>query len=127
MTVDSRDSRHRKGSSMRVVFVERKDGPERLVCEAEIHFDDPKDDKTPGVRADNPLAGMKLIGFCLWRSPEGEIYVTFPSRAFGAGESRRFFDYLRSVEGSNPEPGKRVKGWIRAEYDKRLGAPQPTS
>jgi hypothetical protein len=25
--------------------------------------------------------------------------VTFPSRAFGAGEERRFFDYLRPVDG----------------------------
>ncbi len=42
---------------------------------------------------------MKLVGLSLWKSPEGEIYVTIPSRAFGAGWERRFFDYLRSVEG----------------------------
>jgi hypothetical protein len=45
------------------------------------------------------LAGLKLVGFSLWRSPEGETYVTFPSRAFGAGQERRFFDYLRSANG----------------------------
>ena len=62
---------------MRVQFVNRENGPERLVCEAEVVFDE------------EPLAGMKLIGFSLWRSPEGEVYVTFPSRAFGAGSERR--------------------------------------
>ena len=54
---------------MQVQFVTRENGPERLVTEAEVHFDD------------GPLAGTKLVGFCLWRSPEGEIYVTFPSSA----------------------------------------------
>jgi hypothetical protein len=29
-----------------------------------------------------------------------EVYVTFPSRAFGAGSERRYFDYLRSVDGT---------------------------
>ena len=68
----------------------QEDGPERLVCEAELVFP-----STAGI-----LAGLKLVGFSLWRSPEGEIYVTLPSRAFGAGNERRFFDYLRSVEGN---------------------------
>ncbi len=76
---------------MRVVFVEREHGPERLVCEAEILFE----------AECGPLAGMKLVGFSLWRSPEGEVYVTFPSRAFGAGSERRFFDYLRAIDGSS--------------------------
>jgi hypothetical protein len=56
-------------------FVSREGGPERLVCEVEVVFP-----STAGI-----LAGLKLAGFSLWRSPEGEIYVTFPSRAFGAG------------------------------------------
>ena len=73
---------------MRVVFVERDSAPERLVCEAEVVFE----------AEAGPLAGMKLVGFSLWRSPEGEVYVTFPSRAFGAGNERRFFDFLRSVD-----------------------------
>jgi hypothetical protein len=84
---------------MRVQFVERENGPEKLVCEAEMLFDE------------GPLAGMKLVGFSLWRGSDGEVYVTFPSRAFGAGSDRRFFDYLRSVDGTAAEP-KRVKGWI---------------
>ncbi len=63
---------------MRVQFVERENGPERLVCEAEIVFEE-----------EGPLAGMKLVGFSLWRSPDGDVFVTFPSRAFGAGSAIR--------------------------------------
>ena len=74
-------------SAVRIVFVERENSPERLVSEAELVF------------GSGLLAGMKLVGFSLWTCPEGELYVTFPSRAFGAGSERRFFDFLRSVEG----------------------------
>jgi hypothetical protein len=90
---------------MRVVFVERESAPERLVCEAEVVFE----------AESGPLAGMKLVGFSLWRSPEGEVYVTFPSRAFGTGTERRFFDFLRSAEGTAAD-SKRVKAWILDQY-----------
>jgi hypothetical protein len=90
---------------MRVVFVERENAPERLVCEAEIVFE----------AEAGPLGGMKLVGFSLWRSPEGEVYVTFPSRAFGTGSDRRFFDFLRSVEGQAAD-AKRVKAWVLEEF-----------
>lgn len=88
---------------MRVQFVERENGPERLVCEAELLFEE------------GPLAGMKLVGFSLWRGPDGETYVTFPSRAFGAGSDRKYFDYLRSAEGALAD-ARRVKTWILEEY-----------
>jgi len=90
---------------MRVQFVQRENAPERLVCEAELVFDGDM----------GPLAGMKLVGFSLWRSAEGEVFVTFPSRAFGAGNDRKYFDYLRSVEGQIAE-SKRVKAWILDEF-----------
>ena len=94
---------------MRVVFVERDNAPERLVCEAEVVFESEV----------GPLAGMKLVGFSLWRSPEGEVYVTFPSRAFGSGTERRFFDFLRSVEGTAAD-AKRVKAWILEQFRSRV-------
>jgi hypothetical protein len=94
-----------KSKTAQVQFVARENGPERLVTEAEIQF------------GDDTLAGTKLVGFCLWRSPEGEVYVTFPSRAFGAGNERRYFDYLRAVDASG-ETIKRVKAWILDEYRK---------
>ena len=90
---------------MRVQFVQRENAPERLVCEAEVVFDGDT----------GPLVGMKLVGFSLWRSPEGEVFVTFPSRAFGTGNERRFFEYLRSVEGTASD-SKRVKAWILDEF-----------
>ena len=90
---------------MRVQFVEKESRPERLVCEAEVVFGEEV----------GPLAGMKLVGFSLWRSPEGEVFVTFPSRATGVGNDRRFFDYLRSVEGVAAD-AKRVKEWILEEF-----------
>ena len=89
---------------MRVQFVEKPGGPERLVCEAEVVFDE-----------GGPLGGMKLVGFSLWRSAEGEVFVTFPSRAFGAGSERKFFDFLRPQAGDYAE-SKRVKAWILEEY-----------
>ena len=94
---------------MQVQFVARENGPERLICEAEVIFED------------GPLAGTKLVGFSLWRSAEGEVYVTFPSRAFGAGSERRYFDYLRSVDGT-AEAIKAVKAWILDEYRKAEAA-----
>lgn len=95
-------------SETRVVFVERAAKPERLLCEAEIVFGDEC----------GPLAGMKLVGFSLWKSPEGEAYVTFPSRPFGSGTDRRYFDYLRAdqVEGDPQAKRKAVQAWIVAEY-----------
>lgn len=101
---------------MRVVFVERDSAPERLVCEAEVVFEGEA----------GPLAGMKLVGFSLWRSPEGEVYVTFPSRAFGAGNERRFFDFLRSVEGTSAD-SKRVKAWILEQYRSSREVPEESS
>lgn len=89
---------------MRVQFIYRENGPERLVCDAEIVFDD-------GV-----LKGMKLVGFALWQNPEGQTFVTFPSRAFGAGSERKYFDYLRSAEGTGADV-KRVKAWILEQYE----------
>jgi hypothetical protein len=55
------------------------------------------------------------VGFSLWRSPEGEIDVTFPSRAFGAGNERRSFDYLRRVNGGGAA-AKALKEAIVAVY-----------
>ena len=88
---------------MRVQFVEKANGPERLVCDAEILFDE------------GELAGMKLVGFSVWRGAEGDVYVTFPSRAFGTATDRKYFDYLRSIE-AGAANGRRVKDWILEEY-----------
>ena len=98
-----------KTKSIQVHLTPRENGPERLVTEAEIHFED------------GPLAGMRLVGFSIWRSTDGELYVTFPSRAFGAGTERKYFDYLRAVDGSG-ETVKTVKAWILDEYRRQVEA-----
>jgi hypothetical protein len=98
---------------MRVHFVERPfRGLERLICDAEIVFEEP-----------GPLWNTKLVGFSLWRSNDGDIYVTFPSRVFGVGPERHFYDYLRSADG-NMANIKNVKSWIIAEY-RRADSVQP--
>jgi len=92
----------------KVNFVERPNGPERLVCEAEVVFEG---------EAFGPLAGLKLVGFSLWRSAEGEVYVSLPSRAFGRGSERRYFDLLRTTETAGGTTGdvRGLKAWIIAE------------
>jgi len=96
---------------MRVQFVQKENGPERLVCEAELVFED-----------DGPLAGLKLVGFSLWRSPEGEVYVTFPSRAFGTGSERRYFEYVRTIETGDAESRQKLKTWIVEAFAARSRA-----
>ena len=94
---------------MQIVFVNKAGGPERLVCEAELVFGE-----------NGPLAGLKLVGFCLWRGAEGEVYVTFPARAFGAGSERRFCDLLRASDGDSAAV-KHLKAWIVAEHQRQNG------
>ena len=88
---------------VKIAFVKHENGPERLVCDAELQF------------VEGSLAGLKLVGFSLWSGLEGEVYVTFPSRAFGAGADRRYFDYLRSTDGT-AAAAKAMKAMIVAAY-----------
>jgi hypothetical protein len=88
---------------MRVQFVERQNGPEKLLCEAELIFDE-----------EGPLAGMKLVGISIWQGIEAE-HVTLPARSFGVGGERRFFDFLRAAQPGGGEV-KRVKDWILSEW-----------
>ena len=62
---------------MRVQFVDKVNGPERLVCDAEVLFDE------------DPLAGMKLVGFSLWRSTDGGVWPGASGAGGGAGGSFR--------------------------------------
>lgn len=91
---------------VKVTFVTHEGGPERLLADAELYF------------PDGPLAGMKMVGFSLWQSPDGEVYVTFPSRSFGSSTERRYFEYLRSGNTDDPGAGpRRVKEWIKDAFD----------
>ena len=90
---------------MRVEFVEREGGPERLVCEVELVFD----------ASDGVLDGLKLLGFCIWRGADGELRVTLPARAYGLGSDRRYFDLLRAQNGT-PKPVKTLKAWMLEQF-----------
>ena len=50
---------------MRIEFIDKENGPRNLIGEAEIFFD----------ADDGLLAGLKLIGFSLWRTEKGEAVV----------------------------------------------------
>ena len=94
---------------MKIEFVKVVHGPERLVAEAELHFEEGE-----------PLAGLKLCGFSLWRGGDDVVYVTGPSRAFGVGTARKFFDYVRVIEGGTQEM-KVLKGRIVQAYKLSAG------
>lgn len=91
---------------MRVSFVRRENGPQNLLCDAEVVFD-----KTEGV-----LDGLKLVGFALWTGGKG-IHITLPSRPFGIGDARQYWDFLRLAEG-NPAPLRAFKQFILDAYQK---------
>lgn len=74
---------------MRIEFLDRSNGPKNLICEAEILFDS----------EDGLLAGLKLVGFSLWRNEGGDPGVSVPSRSWGDPGERKFFDLLRAADG----------------------------
>ncbi len=77
-----------KSSTPTLKFVRREGRSEKLVAEVEIVFGD-----NGGI-----LSGMKLVGLCVWRSDEGQPFVTLPARP---GKGGRYFDYLRpATEGT---------------------------
>jgi hypothetical protein len=88
---------------MHVIFVQRAKRPDRLVADVELVFDS------------GPLTGTKLVGTSIWRSPTGEQFVTFPARGYAAGTDRRFYDFLRSADGTSDDV-RRVKQFILDEY-----------
>lgn len=94
---------------MHVNFLVNRNGPERMAADAELVF---------GPEC-GPLDGMKVVGFSVWKGAEGDLYVTFPSRAFGSAADRKYFDYLRPVEGG-AAGARKVKEWILASYKAQL-------
>lgn len=101
---------------MQVIFVHRSNGPQNLVCDAEVIFDDT-----------SRFSRMKLVGFALWRDQAGDLYVTFPCRGFGAGPERRYFDLLRPVDPVDLTSAKAVRSWILAEYRRSPGPSEGSS
>lgn len=93
---------------MRIEFVDKENGPKSLICEAEIVFDS----------GDDLLAGLRLVGFTLWRNETGETVVTMPSRSWGDPGGRKFFDLLRAGDGGG-DAVRRLKSAIRDQHRTR--------
>jgi len=83
---------------MRIEFVDKENGPKNLLTEAEIFFE----------AEDGLLAGLKLVGFSLWRTEKGEPGVTLPARSWEDSGERRFWDLVRVGDGGS-EAVKRLK------------------
>jgi len=64
-----------------------KGNPPDKLAEVELHF------------SDGPLAGLKLVGFSIWRARGGGAgrNVTFPSRSYSVNGERRSFALLRPI------------------------------
>ena len=62
-----------------------KGNPPGKLADAEMHF------------TEEPLAGLKLIGFGLWERRDGGRNVTFPARQYAVNGERRSFALLRPV------------------------------
>jgi hypothetical protein len=90
---------------MRIEFTDKDNGPKNLIAEAEVLFES----------EDGLLAGLKLVGFSVWRTEKGETSVTFPSRSWGGPGEKKFFDLLRAGEGG-AEAVKRFKMMIGDQH-----------
>lgn len=61
--------------------------PPGKLAEVELHFS-----------GESPLAGLKLIGFCVWERRGGSgRNVTFPARSYSVNGERRSFALLRPI------------------------------
>ena len=90
---------------MRIEFIDKENGPKNLLGEAEILFES----------EDGLLAGLKLVGFSIWRTEKGETSVTVPSRPWGGPGEKKFFDLLRSGDGGG-EALRRLKTAIGDQH-----------
>lgn len=93
---------------MRIEFMDKENGPKNLISEAEIFFD----------AEDGLLAGLKLVGFSIWRNEAGDPGITVPSRSWGDPGGRKFFDLLRAGEGG-ADAMKRLKALIADQHRMR--------
>ena len=82
-----------------------KGAPNDKLADAELHF------------TDGPLAGLRLLGFAVWRQRNGPgRNVTFPARQYSVNGERRSFSLLRPVD-DTPGAQKRITDLILSAYD----------
>jgi hypothetical protein len=77
--------------------------PADKLADAELHF------------SGEPLDGLKLIGFAIWRRHEGRGYsVTFPARPFNVNGDKANFALLRAID--DPKAQNQVRELVIRAY-----------
>lgn len=88
------------------IFPAPREAPGKL-ADAEVHF-------TEGA-----LAGLKLVGFAVWQSRNGNgRNVTFPARQYSVNGERRSFALLRPIDDRGAE--SEIRTLILQAYDEHI-------
>jgi hypothetical protein len=78
--------RRARRNAMTIQFRPNDSGnPPGKLADAELHF------------SEEPLDGLKLVGFAVWERRDGRRYVTLPTRKYSVNGERRSFALLRST------------------------------
>jgi hypothetical protein len=88
--------------TVKILRNDRQKPPDKL-ADAELHF------------SGEPLDGLKLIGFAIWRRRDGRgCSVTFPARPFSVNGDKTNFALLRAIE--DPKAQNRVRELLLSAY-----------
>ena len=88
--------------TVKILRNDRQKPPDKL-ADAELHF------------SGEPLDGLKLIGFAIWRRRQGSgLSVTFPARPFNVNGDRTNFALLRAID--NPSAQNQVRELVIRAY-----------
>ena len=83
--------------------VNEKGNPPGKLADAELHF------------SGEPLDGLKLIGFAIWRRRDGRgCSVTFPARPFNVNGDKTNFALLRAID--DPKAQNQVRELVIRAY-----------
>lgn len=89
-------------ATVKIIRNERQKPADKL-ADAELHF------------SGEPLDGLKLIGFAIWRRRDGRGYsVTFPARPFTVNGDRTNFALLRAID--DPKAQNHVRELVIRAY-----------
>jgi len=91
--------------TVKILRNDRQKPPDKL-ADAELHF------------SGEPLDGLKLIGFAIWRRRDGRgCSVTFPARPFNVNGDKTNFALLRAID--DPKAQNRVRELLLTAYDEQ--------
>ena len=88
--------------TVKILRNDRQKPPDKL-ADAELHF------------SGEPLDGLKLIGFAIWRRRDGRgCSVTFPARPFNVNGDKTNFALLRAID--DPKAQNQVRELVIRAY-----------